>query len=67
MIEKDQESKQEINAKTYLKKKKMKSENMEETDIKICLKKRKTKGISKNDHEARKLKEKVLIFFLFIV
>ena len=36
----------------------MKSENMEETDIKICLKKRKTKGISKNDHEARKLKEK---------
>ena len=45
----------------------MKSENMEETDIKICLKKRKTKGISKNDHEARKLKEKVLIFFLFIV
>ena len=40
MIRKDQESKQEINTETYLRKKKMKNENMEETDIIICLKKR---------------------------
>ena len=34
-------SKQEINTKTYLKKKKIKKENMEKIDISICLKKRK--------------------------
>ena len=39
MIKKDQESKQEINTKIYLKKKKIKRENMEETDIIIYLKK----------------------------
>ena len=40
---------QEINTETYLKKKKIKKENMEKTDIAVCLKKKKTKtkGISK--------------------
>ena len=37
---KDQESKQEINIETYLKKIKRKRENMEKIDIIICLKKR---------------------------
>ena len=32
---------QEINTETYLKKKKIKKENMEKIDISICLKKRK--------------------------
>ena len=41
MIKKDIESKQAINTETYLKKKKMKSENMEETDIIIYLKEKK--------------------------
>ena len=36
---KDQYSKQKINAEIYLKKKKIKRENMEETDTIICLKK----------------------------
>ena len=39
-MKKDEESKQEINKEIYLKKKKMKSENMEETDIIICLEKK---------------------------
>ena len=44
----DCESKQEINIENYLRKKKMKKENMEQIDIKICLKKiKKTKMISK--------------------
>ena len=37
---KDQQSKRDINTETYLKKKKTKRENMEETDIIICLKKK---------------------------
>ena len=48
MIKKDKENRQEINTETYLKKKKIKKEKMEEIDIAICLKKRKkTKRISK--------------------
>ena len=43
MIKKDQQSKQEINRETYLKKKKTKRDNMEKTDVIICLKK-KNKG-----------------------
>ena len=39
MIKKDQESKQEINTETYLKKK-IKKDNMEKTNTIICLKKR---------------------------
>ena len=40
MIKKYQEIKQEINTETYLKKKKIKRENMGGIDITICLKKR---------------------------
>ena len=40
MIKRDEESKQEINTETYLKKKKIKRGNMEKTDIAICLKKK---------------------------
>ena len=47
-IKKDEENKQDINIETYLEKKKIKRENIEETDIIICLKKKtNTKGISK--------------------
>ena len=38
--ENDKGGKQEINTETYLKKKKIKRENMEKADIAICLKKR---------------------------
>ena len=38
---KDEESKQEMNTETYLKKKKTKRENMGRIDTTICLKKRK--------------------------
>ena len=38
--ENDKGGKQEINTETYLKKKKIKRENMEKTDTIICLKKR---------------------------
>ena len=41
MIKKDSQSKQEINTKTYLKKNKIKKENMGKIDIPICRKKRK--------------------------
>ena len=41
MVSKDSESKQQINKEIYLKKKKTKRENMEDTDIIMCLKKRK--------------------------
>ena len=41
MIKRDKEKKQEINIETYLKKKKIKEENMEKVDISIFLKKRK--------------------------
>ena len=52
---KDQYSKQKINAEIYLKKLKIKRENMEETDTIICLKKEtRTKRISKNYHEVKK-------------
>ena len=52
---KDQYSKQKINAEIYLKKKKIKRENMEETDTIICLKKEtRTKRISKNYREVKK-------------
>ena len=48
MTKKDQESQQEISTETYLKKKKIKRQNMEKTDTVICLKKEtKTKRISK--------------------
>ena len=40
MMKKDEESKQEINTETYLKKAKLKREKMEERDTIICLKKR---------------------------
>ena len=40
MIKRDKKSKQEINTETYLKKKKIKRENMEKTDIAIFLKKK---------------------------
>ena len=40
MIKNDEESKQEINIETYLKKIKRKRENMAQIDIIICLKKR---------------------------
>ena len=40
IIKKDSEIKQEINTEIYLKKKKIKRVNMEETDTVICLKKR---------------------------
>ena len=39
-MKKDYESMQGINTETYLKKKKIKRENMEKTDIIICLKKK---------------------------
>ena len=50
-----------------LKKKKMKSENMEETDIIICLKKRNKiwKNIKKNLREAKKLKKIIIELFFF--
>ena len=52
---KDQYSKQKINAEIYLKKKKIKRENMEETDTIICLKKEtRTKRISKKYREVKK-------------
>ena len=38
--ENDKGGKQEINTETYLKKKKIKRENMEKTDTTICLKKK---------------------------
>ena len=41
MIKRDEENKLEINTETYMKKKKIKKENMEKIDISICLKKRK--------------------------
>ena len=48
MIKRDEESKQEINTETYLKKKKIKRENMVGIDITIYLKKKtKIKRISK--------------------
>ena len=40
MIDKVQESKQDINIETYLKKKKTNRENTEETEIIICLQKK---------------------------
>ena len=40
LIKRDRRGKQEINTETYLKKKKMKRENMGSTDITICLNKR---------------------------
>ena len=40
MIKEDYQIKQEIYTETYLKKKKMKIENMEERDTIICLEKR---------------------------
>ena len=40
MIKKDYKGKQKKNKETYLKKKKAKRENMEETDITMCLQKR---------------------------
>ena len=40
MIKRDEGSKQEISAETYLKKKKIKRENMGKTDTAICLKKK---------------------------
>ena len=48
-------------------KKKMKSENMEETDIITCLKKRNKiwKNITKNHHEAKKLKKIIIEPFFF--
>ena len=39
-IKKDLKSKQEINIEAYLKKRRIKRENMEKIDIIICLKKR---------------------------
>ena len=51
--------KQEINTEIYLKQKKIKRENMEETDIIICLKKeRKIKRISKKLPRDQKIKVK---------
>ena len=46
---------QEINTETYLKKKKIKKENMEKTDIAVCLKKKKQrlKEYQKNYREAK--------------
>ena len=41
MIKKGEESKEEINTETYLKKKKKKRENMGGIDTAICLKKKK--------------------------
>ena len=56
MIKRDYESKQEINIETYLKKKKIKRENMEKTDIAICLKKKKRlKEYQKNYRELKNL------------
>ena len=46
-IKKDQENRQEINTKTYLKNKKTKKENMAKIDTTICLKRKKTKRISR--------------------
>ena len=40
MIKRDKKSKQEINTETYMKKKKIKRENMVRTDITIYLKKK---------------------------
>ena len=40
MIKRHYKSKQEVNTETYLKKKKIKRENMGGTDIAICLKKK---------------------------
>ena len=58
---KDQESKQEINTETYLKKKKRKRENMGGIDITICLMK-----IKKNIKNITKISfnEKVLIYMI---
>ena len=49
--------------------KKIKRENMEETDTLICLKKRnkRLKEYQKNYCETKKLKLKFLLFFIFIV
>ena len=56
IIKRDSGNKQEINTETYLKKKKIKKENMGKIDIIICLKKRKKrqKEYQKNYHEVRK-------------
>ena len=56
MIKKDKENRQEINTETYLKKKKIKKENMGKIDVAICPKKRKKDKIKyqKNYREARK-------------
>ena len=58
---------QEINTEIYLKKKKIKRENMEEIDIIICLEKTKTKTkrISNIYRATKKLRETFLAFFSF--
>ena len=55
---KNWESKQKVNIKTYLKKKKTKRESMEKTDVIICLrmseeKEQKVKEYQKNYREAK--------------
>ena len=57
-IKKNWESKQKVNIKTYLKKKKTKRESMEKTDVIICLrmseeKEQKVKEYQKNYREAK--------------
>ena len=60
MMKKDWEIMQEINTEIYLKKKKIKRENMEEIDI-ICLKKRKKfKGYEKKKNIVKLIKAESL-------
>ena len=56
MIKQDSENRQEINTETYLKKKKIKRENMGRIDIATCLKKKKQrlKEYQKDYREAKR-------------
>ena len=56
MIKRDEESKQEINTETYLKKKKIKRENMEKSISEyVWRKKQRLKEYQKNYREAKKV------------
>ena len=55
MIKRDWEHRQEINRETYVKKKKIKKENIRKIDIAKCRKETKTKRISKKLSRGRKV------------
>ena len=56
IIKRNSENKPEINIETYLKKRKLKKENMGITDILICLKKR-----NKNKKNIKKNIKKIIV------